>query len=234
MNLLFNLFSPSYIKLINHLKFFYTPKNCFVRFCLKWTCLFKRYSPFESPQQSSHNVGGFIFRFGLEKTLHTCSLISLGLLPLWNMMQSLAREIFTSQTVVFWNMLLVSSHANCLSYCSSEQMPVISTASATAVWTALTIRRSEFPLIQTSLKWIPVMTDPAQVPGLLSVLSVFSFHHQFSTALSAQQDVPFSPSNSSEVSRRVIIFLCGSEKTSIPLFFSRFQSFLIFLKHTLV
>uniref|UniRef100_A0A8C1M554 DENN/MADD domain containing 4A n=1 Tax=Cyprinus carpio TaxID=7962 RepID=A0A8C1M554_CYPCA len=40
-------------------------------------------------------------------------------------------------------------------------------------------------------------------------LAVFSFHHQFSTALSAQQDVPLSPSNSSEVSRRVIIFHCG-------------------------
>uniref|UniRef100_A0A8C1BFD2 DENN/MADD domain containing 4A n=1 Tax=Cyprinus carpio carpio TaxID=630221 RepID=A0A8C1BFD2_CYPCA len=51
-------------------------------------------------------------------------------------------------------------------------------------------------------------------------LAVFSFHHQFSIALSAQQDVPLSPSNSSEVSRRVIIFHCGSEKTSFPLFFS--------------
>uniref|UniRef100_A0A8C2G9D2 DENN/MADD domain containing 4A n=1 Tax=Cyprinus carpio TaxID=7962 RepID=A0A8C2G9D2_CYPCA len=40
-------------------------------------------------------------------------------------------------------------------------------------------------------------------------LAVFSFHHQFSTALSAQQDVPLSPSNSSEVSRRVIIFHLG-------------------------
>uniref|UniRef100_A0A673M063 DENN/MADD domain containing 4A n=1 Tax=Sinocyclocheilus rhinocerous TaxID=307959 RepID=A0A673M063_9TELE len=49
-------------------------------------------------------------------------------------------------------------------------------------------------------------------------LSVFSFHHQFSTALSAQQDVLLSPSNSSEVSWRVIIFHCGSEKTSLPLF----------------
>uniref|UniRef100_A0A8C1ZEQ1 DENN/MADD domain containing 4A n=1 Tax=Cyprinus carpio TaxID=7962 RepID=A0A8C1ZEQ1_CYPCA len=49
-------------------------------------------------------------------------------------------------------------------------------------------------------------------------LAVFSFHHQFSIALSAQQDVPLSPSNSSEVSRRVIIFHCGSEKTSFPLF----------------
>uniref|UniRef100_A0A672T4D4 C-myc promoter-binding protein-like n=1 Tax=Sinocyclocheilus grahami TaxID=75366 RepID=A0A672T4D4_SINGR len=49
-------------------------------------------------------------------------------------------------------------------------------------------------------------------------LSVFSFHHHFSTALSAQQDVLLSPSSSSEVSRRVIIFHCGSEKTSLPLF----------------
>uniref|UniRef100_A0A8C2G887 DENN/MADD domain containing 4A n=1 Tax=Cyprinus carpio TaxID=7962 RepID=A0A8C2G887_CYPCA len=48
-------------------------------------------------------------------------------------------------------------------------------------------------------------------------LAVFSFHHQFSTALSAQQDVPLSPSNSSEVSRRVIIFHCGKlSNESVP------------------
>lgn len=122
---------------------------------------------FESPQHPITMWVAYLFIYFLDQKYHyTHVLWSLfSLYCHWKMTQSLGRKLFKLQTVVFWNMLLVSSPANCLSYFSSEQMPVISTMSAMAVWTALTILRSEFPLIQTSLKWIPVMTDPAQVPG---------------------------------------------------------------------
>ncbi len=180
------------------------------------------------PSTTFSPCGRLYFSFWIRKhTTLVFSLLFFALLPLWSMMQSLTRELFMLLTAVFGNMLLVSSPANWLSYCSSEQMPVISTVSAMAVWTALTIRRSKFPSIQTSLKWIPVMTDPAQVPDLFSVCLVFSFHHQFSTALSTQQDVLLSPSNSSEVSRRVIIFHCGSEKTSSAFFSLSIFSFFL-------
>lgn len=180
------------------------------------------------PSTTFSPCGRLSFSFWIRKhTTHVFSLLFFALLPLWNMMQSLARELFMLQTVVFWNMLLVSSPANCLSYCSSEQMPVISTVSAMAVWTALTIRWSEFLLIQTSLKWIPVMTDPAQVPGLLSVClcsrSIIS-----SPLRSRHNRTCFSLLQTRQKSLGESLFFTVGVKRHLSRFFSHFQSFLFF------
>jgi len=118
-----------------------------------------------------------------------------------------------------------------LTFFSSEQMPVISTVSAMAVWTALTILQSELPLILTSLKWIPVMTDPAQVPGLLSVClcspsiispPLRSRHNR--TCLSLFQTHQKSLGES-------LFFTVGVKRHLCLVFFSLFQSFLFFHAH---
>lgn len=180
------------------------------------------------PSTSSYHVGGLFFFFILDQKYQYTHVLWLlfSLCCHRKMMQSLGKSFSRCKRwcfeICYWLVLLLT-----VSYFSSEQMPVISTMSAMAVWTALTILRSELPLIQTSLKWIPVMTDRAQVPGppsfclcSPSIISppLRSRHNR--TCLSLLQ--------TPKVSRRVIIFHCGSEKTSLPHFFSRFQSFLFF------
>ncbi len=180
------------------------------------------------PSTNFSPCGRLYFSFWIRKhTTLVFSLLFFALLPLWSMMQSLARELFMLLTAVFGNMLLVSSPANCLSYCSSEQMPVISTVSAMAVWTALTIRRSKFPSIQTSLKWIPVMTDPAQVPVCFQ--SVLCSRSIISSPLRSQHNrTCFSLLQTHQKSLGESLFFTVGVKRH-HLLFSRFQSFLFFL-----
>lgn len=140
--------------------------------------------------------------------------IRFALLALWNPTHAVGSlsEIYIADCGCFQMLLRVSPLLT--ASLSLEQMPAILTTSAMAVWTAPTIQQSELLSIPTSLKWIPAMTDPAQVTALLSLSAFLLLHHRSS----AEQNV-------SEVSQIVIIFHCGSEGSFLSSFFSsHFQS----------
>lgn len=140
-------------------------------------------------------VAYFFFYFGSKISVHTCSLIAVfALLPQKDDAIS-GQKLFTLQTVVFWNMLLVSSPANCLIlffWADASDLDNVSHGSLDS-----SNDSAERASIDTDFTKMDSSDDRSSTGTRAAfILSVFSFHHQSSTALSAQQDVPLSPSNS--------------------------------------
>lgn len=170
--------------------------------------------------------GWMIFLFGSEKSLWLCTLIALFAL---HMMQSLGRKLLCFETCYLLVLQLTVFYTSL--WADASDLDSVSHGSLDS-----SNDSAERASIDTDFTKMDSSDDRSSTGTRAAFsLSVFSFHHQSSAALSAQQDMPLSLSNSSEVSRRVIIFHCGSEKTSLPrcCFFLAFSLF-SFFKHTLV